>query len=194
MQQKNRRRLRWLAAICCTWLFIHLLYITIDGLNDYHGKAGVAIILGNQVNADGTLSPWLQGRVDKALALYRAGQVEHIFASGGIGTKEDNYYPEGDAMKNYLVLKGVPPAAITADNKGQNTYLTAVNFIAWNASHHYTTAIAVSQFSHITRIKYILHKKGFKTVYSASSDRFTFADIIGALREVPALYKYMIFY
>ncbi|HTL07257.1 MAG TPA: YdcF family protein [Chitinophagaceae bacterium] len=170
------------------------MYISIDGLQDYHGKAGVAIILGNHVNGDGTLSPWLQGRVDKAIALYRAGQVEHIFASGGIGTKEDNYYPEADAMKNYMLAKGIPAAAITADNKGQNTYLTAVNFIAWNASHHYSNAIAVSQFYHITRIKYILHKKGFARVYSASSDRFHLSDLVGLLREVPALYKYMLKY
>ncbi len=197
MQQKNKPRFRWvkrIAAILALWVIVHIIYISADGLQDYKGKAGVAVVLGNQVHADGTLSVWLQGRVDKALALYKAGKVEKIFASGGIGVQADGYYPEGTAMKTYLVAHGVPDSAIVADNAGQNTYLTARNFIAWNANHHYTSVTVVSQFYHITRIKYIFHKLGYATVHSASSDKYSKSDIIATLREVPALYKYMLVY
>ncbi len=197
MLQKNKLRVRWvkrIAAILVLWVTIHIIYIAVDGLRDYNGKSDVAVILGNQVHADGTLSVWLQGRVDKALALYKAGKVEKIFASGGIGAKADGYYPEGTAMKKYLVAHGVPDSVIVADNAGQNTYLTARNFIAWNANHHYTSVTVVSQFYHITRIKYIFHKLGFANVHSASSDQYSKTDIVGTLREVPAFYKYMMVY
>ncbi len=198
MLQKNRKpfKRKWfkrIAVFLLLWLVIHVIYISIDGLNDYKGKADVAIILGNAVYADGRLSSWLQGRVDKALELYKQGRVKKIFASGGI-SKDDGGYPEGDAMKQYLIQHGVPADDIIADNLGQNTFLTAKNFIEWNKNYHYTSAIAVSQFYHITRTKYIIRKLGFTNVYNAASNKYSSKDIIGTLREVPAFYKYVLVY
>ncbi len=181
-------------VVLLLWCCIHLIYITIDGTRQFKGTADVAIVLGNEVYADGRLSSWLQGRVDVALLLYRQGRVKKIFASGGIGTKKDGFYPEGNAMKAYLQQQGVPAADIIADNRGQNTFLTAEDFIAWNKTNQYQSAVIVSQFYHITRSKYILRKLGFKNVYSAASEKYTVNDIIGTVREVPAFYKYLFFY
>ena len=188
------RRVKWIALLLLCWIVIHVVYICIDGCRDYQGRAGVAIILGNHVFADGRLSPWLKGRVDKALQVYRQGRVKKIFASGGISKNPEGDYPEGDAMKNYLVQQGVPEGDIIADNEGVNSYSTAKNFIAWNQSQHYSDAIIVSQFYHITRCKYIMRKLGFTHVYSAASEKYFLNDIAGTLREVPALYKYMLVY
>src|ERR1700738_4285333 len=82
-----------ITGLLLVWIIIHIIYITVDGFNNYKGKADVAIILGNTVYANGSLSAWLQGRVDKALALYKEGKVKKIFASGGIGTQENGRYP-----------------------------------------------------------------------------------------------------
>ncbi len=188
---------RWVkrtALFLLAWIIIHVIYISIDGFRDYAGSADVAIILGNHVFADGSLSPWLKGRVDKALDLYRQGRVKKIFASGGISENIAGSYPEGDAMKSYLEQQGVPPVDIIADNKGVNSYFTAKNFIEWNQSQHYRNAIIVSQFYHITRCKYIMRKLGFMNVYSAASEKYAVNDALGALREVPAFYKYMLVY
>lgn len=185
------KRTIWL-AIC--WLLVHVIYITADGFHDYKGTADVAIILGNRVYADGSLSSWLQGRVDKALELYKHKKVKKIYASGGISTKEDGGQAEGDAMKAYLVKQGVPEADVIADNHGQNTYLTAKDFMEWNSTQHFTSVIIVSQFYHITRSKYILRKQGMKNVSSVSSDVYSWKDIMGTIREIPAFYKYAILY
>jgi len=199
MLQKIKRlfKHRWFKRVTLfllVWAGIHIIYITIDGLCSFKGHADIAIVLGNRVFKDGSLSTWLQGRVDEALVLYRAGRVKKIFASGGIGTNEDGNYPEGDAMKKYLLQHGVPTSDIIADNKGQNTFLTAKDFIAWNETRHYTSAVVVSQFYHITRSKYILRKLGFKNVYSAASEKYSWNDVVGTLREVPAFYKYLLMY
>jgi vancomycin permeability regulator SanA len=188
------RRLKRAGWFILIWIVIHIVFITVDGLIDYKGKADVAIILGNAVYADGSLSPWLKGRVDAALELYRQHRVKKIFASGGLGTDESRHFPEGDAMRNYLVKEGVPAADIIVDNAGVNTYFTAKNFIAWNQSQHDSTAIVVSQFYHITRSKYIMQKLGFEQVYGVASTDYTWRDIIGTLREVPAFYKYLLVY
>jgi vancomycin permeability regulator SanA len=199
MLQKIKRPVtyKWVKRITLFllfWVLIHVVYITIDGLSNYKGNADVAIILGNTVFKNDSLSPWLQGRVDAALVLYKEGKVKKIYASGGISKDIDGNYPEGNAMKKYLLQHGVPDADVIADNDGQNTFLTARDFIAWNETHQYRSAIVVSQFYHVTRSKYILRKLGFKNVYGASSVKYQWNDIVGTLREVPAFYKYMLVY
>ena len=176
------------------WIIIHACYITYDGLPEFKGKADVAVVLGNRVFADGSLSSWLRGRVDKALALYKEGRVKKIFVSGGISTIEDGGYPEGDAMRDYLIRNGVPATDIITDNAGINTYYTAKNFIDWNHDQHYSSVVVVSQFFHITRTKYIFKKLGYQKLYSASSDFYRINDLVGLLREVPAFYKYLLLY
>ena len=64
MLQKIKRFIKnkWfkrIAGFLLAWIIIHVTFITIDGLNDYNGKADVAVILGNMVQSDGRLSGWL---------------------------------------------------------------------------------------------------------------------------------------
>lgn len=190
----GNKLVKWPLIILSLWIITHVVYISIDGFKNYGGKADVAVILGNKVDADGSLSPWLKGRVDKALELYKKGRVKKIFASGGISAVDEGSYPEGDAMKEYLIAKGVPAEDIIADNKGENTYLTARSFKEWNRYEDFQSAIIVSQFYHMTRAKYAFKEVGFDNVYSVASDHFTWRDIISTLREVPAFYKYLFMY
>jgi vancomycin permeability regulator SanA len=184
----------WPALILFLWVVLHLAYIIVDGTRDYAGSADVAVILGNRVFPDGSMSSWLKGRVDKALELYRQGRVRKIYASGGYYPEEEGVHREGDVMKAYLIAQGVKDSDVVADNQGQNSYLTAVDFLKWNQGQHFNSVIVVSQFYHITRCKYIFHKMGATQVYGASSDSCTWSDIIPTLREVPAFYKYLLAY
>src|ERR1700741_682786 len=106
MEKRNRRSrfLRFIRIsfwIGISWFLLHAIFITIDGLNDSEGSGDIAIVLGNRVFADGSLAFWTQGRVDKALELYREGKVRKIFVSGGLGVED--HYPEGKGMKEYLL-------------------------------------------------------------------------------------------
>ena len=83
------------------------------------------IILGCKIRKDGSLTPLLQGRVDKALE-FRNMQLEEtnkdlvFIPSGGKGN--DEVIAEGEAIKNYLVSKGIKPKNIIVENKSKNTY------------------------------------------------------------------------
>ena len=191
--RKIVRVLRFPLALFLAWLLLHLAYISYDGLHEYTGRADVAIVLGNRVDADSSLSPVLQGRVDRALLLYQQGRVGKIMVSGGLGL-DAGKVPEGLAMRRYLLRKGVPAEVIIEDNGGANTYLTAKDFLALNDSLHFSSAIVVSSFYHITRSKYILRKLGFRDPHGASSDVFFTGDLVGLLREFPAFYKYWLYY
>lgn len=189
----KRRYWKLVAGVIVLWVVVHCLWVTIDGMNDHVEKGGVAVVLGNHVYKDGTLASWTQGRVDKALELYKARLVDKIFVSGGISRQSN--YPEGTAMKQYLLDHGVPDSAVISDNEGVNSYHTAINFLEWNKAHNYQSVVVVSQFYHITRCKYIIRKMGFNgEIEQASSDRYSIKDVVGLLREMPAFYKYMIVY
>ncbi|HWB92991.1 MAG TPA: hypothetical protein VG605_14105 [Puia sp.] len=85
MSSKKRRRWRIVTGAVAAWFLLHMVYITVDGLHTYRGHADIAIVLGNRVEADGRLSPVLEGPVLRALALYREGRVPRIMVSGGKG-------------------------------------------------------------------------------------------------------------
>lgn len=184
-------KLRIAALIFLAWFFLHCLWVVKDGMRGFTSQADVAIVLGSTVFSDGSVSPWLQGRVDAALDLYRNHQVKKIFVSGGIGTSD---YPEGDGMHHYLLQQGVPDSAIVVDNYGNNSYLTAKNFLSWNQTAQYQSAVVVTSYYHVTRCKYIMSKLGFPAAGSACSKYRAAKDWWGLVREFPALYKYWLVY
>lgn len=83
------------------------------------------IILGCQIRKDGTLTPLLRGRVDRAIKfrnkqLEKTGKDLIFIPSGGKGRYE--IISEADAMKNYLISKGIKEENILVENKSKNTY------------------------------------------------------------------------
>ena len=82
------------------------------------------IILGCYFRPDGTLSPLLRGRVDKALEFWRRQEAEtglraKLIPSGGQGANEP--ISEAEAMARYLRSQGVPEEDILKEEHSVNT-------------------------------------------------------------------------
>jgi len=168
------------------WFLIHSIYITIDGLNDKQTNADVAIVLGNKVNEDGTLSERLKARLDKSLELFNQKRVGTIIVSGGLG--KEGFW-EGKKMKEYLVENKIPADKILVDNFGNDTEKTVENSIRMMDSMDFKNAISVSQYFHQTRTKKLFRKKGLENIESASPDYFELRDFYSIFREFVAYYK-----
>ena len=83
------------------------------------------IILGCKVKNDGSLTPILKGRVDKALEFAKEQKEKNgkdmIFvASGGKG--EDESISEAEAMKKYLLNNSINEKNIIVEDKSINTF------------------------------------------------------------------------
>lgn len=83
------------------------------------------IILGCGLRKDGTPTPLLKGRIDRALAFYseqkaKTGRELTFVASGGQGPDEAN--PESLAIKNYLMEQGVPEERIVEEDRSRDTF------------------------------------------------------------------------
>lgn len=167
------------------WFVAHSLYITINGLSDNGKKADLAVILGNKVNEDGTLSERLEKRMESGVSLYRQHRVKKILVSGGLG--KEGFY-EGDRMKEYLVSKGIPDSLIIVDNKGNNTRATVENTIKLKQRLGFSSLIVVSQYFHVTRTKKLFKDKDLHNVSSVSPLYFEWRDLYSIVREFGAYY------
>lgn len=87
--------------------------IAVDGLTQRPVVADMAVVPGNTVYPDGTLSPRLKARLDAALTLYKSASCTFIFVSGCTGKEGVD---EAAAMKAYLVSLGVPDEKIIQDS------------------------------------------------------------------------------
>lgn len=81
--------------------------------------APVALVLGTKVGPDGTPSPFLTGRLELARRLFDAGKVRVILVSGDNMNAD---YNEPDAMRRWLVDRGVPADKVVLDHAGFDTY------------------------------------------------------------------------
>ncbi len=83
------------------------------------------LILGCQIKKDGTLTPLLKGRADRAIEFARmqkeASGKDVIFVPSG-GKGPDEILPEAQAIRSYLVHAGIPEARILTEDGSVNTY------------------------------------------------------------------------
>ncbi len=65
-------------------------------------------------------------RIVNALQLYKAGIIKNILISGGTGRIDQEVgFPEAAALKEFLLLAGVPEAAIILETEANNTHENA---------------------------------------------------------------------
>ncbi|MBQ6678773.1 MAG: YdcF family protein [Lachnospiraceae bacterium] len=83
------------------------------------------IILGCRMRQDGSPTPLLRGRIERAIAFYRkqledTGKECFFVTSGGRGKGE--VMSESACMKQYLLSQGIPERLIIEEDRSTNTY------------------------------------------------------------------------
>ena len=145
----------------------------------------VALVLGAQVNPDGTPSAFLAARLDLAKRLYDAGLIEMIIVSG------DHLAPEFDepaAMRNYLINAGLPTEKVIADPGGFDTYESCLRA---KRVFNLSQLIIVTQSYHVVRAVATCRALGVDAtgVGDNSARQHTIAWWRGAIRDQLACLK-----
>jgi len=135
-------------------------YITDAG---HAPEAEAILVLGARVYSETRVSPMLNDRLEAGLALYEAGKAPKIIVSGDNGQEE---YDEVNAMKRFLVDRGVPPEDIFMDHAGFSTYESLYRA---RAIFGVKKAIVVTQGYHLTRAVYVGRALGVEA-YGVASD------------------------
>ncbi len=115
----HRRWLNVTAALVFAWVLAVSLFLAGVGVADtarYDERA--VIVLGAAVHGD-ELSRTLAGRLDRAVEYHRRNPAALVVVTGGQGAQED--LPEGEAMRAYLVARGIPGASIVVEDRAAST-------------------------------------------------------------------------
>lgn len=182
-----RQLIKRLIYLLLLWFVIHQIVFITDGLTDENSKADIAVIYGNTVHEDGTLSERLKARLDRGIELYRDSLADVLFVSGGLG--KEGFY-EGNKMQEYLLQKGIPAEKIAVDNQGNTTKQTTLNFIKQFGKEK--SIVVVSQYHHISRAKLAFRKAGVKNITGAHADYFEIRDCYACIREFFGYYSYLL--
>ena len=195
MKTKNKKK--WIktllvaaAFVLALALFFLFVQLYIDGVAapyivtaDSAVEADAVIVLGALVYADERPSPVLEDRLLYAYELYTTGKAKKIIVSGDHGRKD---YDEVNAMKEYLVQKGVPEADIFLDHAGFDTYDSMIR--ARDIFGVKTLHISTQNF-HIRRAIYIARRLGIEAYGYASPDKPSYGMARLNLRESLAKIK-----
>ena len=147
--------------------------------------APVGLVLGAQVEADGSPSVFLTARLELARRLFQSGKVRVLLLSGDHMNWD---YDEPEAMRRWLVAHGVPNQALVLDYAGFDTYDSCARAVRVFGVHQ---AIVVTQTFHLPRAVTLCRRLGLDAsgVGDDSVRQFRGPWLQGSVREYGASLK-----
>ena len=141
------------------------------------------VILGCQVQSDGSPCDMLEDRLKRGVALYTQGIVPKILVSGDHGTQG---YDEVNAMKRYVLDAGIPSEDVFMDHAGFSTYESI-----YRAKEIFCAKkiLVVTQEYHLYRALYIAQGLGIEAYGVAADYREYSGQLYRDVREALARVK-----
>lgn len=120
-----------------------------QGDRDERRPADAIVVMG-AAQYDGRPSPVFAARIDHAIDLFQSGFAPYLIVTGG--KAEGDRTTEAASARDYAIARGVPEAAILAEDESRTT-LTSVRRVAdLMAARDLSTAVFVSDPSHMLRV------------------------------------------
>lgn len=104
-------------ALLFVYLYLYLYVSKFDNHKESQQQREVGIVLGAAL-WNGVPSPALKERCNKAMELFRRGQVKYLLLSGGLESEQRS---EAVAMQQYLVEHGIPKDRLLLEDQSTDT-------------------------------------------------------------------------
>ena len=139
----------------------------------------VGLLLGTSPKGRrGGINSFFYHRIDAAVALYEAGKVDRFIISGA---KKGLDYDEPQAMREALVVRGVPDSILVLDGQG---FHTIESIMRAKEVFGVDTLTIISQEFHNRRSLYMAKRNGLDAIaYNAANTTILRWRIIMFLRE-----------
>ncbi|MCR8641643.1 YdcF family protein [Paenibacillus sp. N1-5-1-14] len=150
--KKIMKKLAWSALIVIILAgayFGIMSYKVMSTWKNAHGKPSDCMIVLGAAVWDGKPSPAMRERLDIAIQVYNEKLSEFIIVSGGKGADEE--ISEAEAMKTYLVDKGIPASNVILEDQSRNTFENLSNSKKIMEDHQFENAILVTHGFHALR-------------------------------------------
>lgn len=161
------------------------------GLKSAPQKSDAVMVLGCRIYGE-TPSPFLIGRIDRALELYNEGFGRYIIVTGGMGPGEA--ITESEASKRYLISKGISEDKIIMEDKSTSTMENLIYSKEKIKENNIGSVVIVSNKYHLKRASLMAKKVGINASFSGVFlSRHKSYEISGFFREILALGKFYVF-
>jgi uncharacterized SAM-binding protein YcdF (DUF218 family) len=171
------------------------LFIIIEGTIIYYSSreakpdADYLIVLGAQVRGM-TITKSLKKRLDTAAGYLEDSPKTIVIVSGGQGPGED--VPEAEAMKRYLITKGIDETRIIMEDQSTNTEEN-IRFSRKLMKGDNPTAVVVTNGFHIFRSLSIAKKQGLSGAQGLAAPSDKILVINYYIREAAGVLKDFLF-
>lgn len=159
---------RWALRLGGAAVAVLVVYVAVIGWQvvrtadaDERGEADAIVVLG-AAQYDGTPSPALAARLDRALELYREGLAPTIVLTGA--KQPDDRFTEAFAGYRYLAEAGVPGDALVIVDDGSSTYDSLAAAQRVLRDHHAERVLLVSDPYHSRRLQGIAAELGMEAL------------------------------
>ena len=159
-----------LAGIVC-WVGLALAVFIKEEITPEPGQADCIIVLGAKVNPQGEPSTSLLRRLEKALECYEDGLAPVVIVCGAQG--RDEPCTEAEAMKKWLVERGVPEGAVIEEDRSTSTEENLANAKAIMEENGFKTCIVTTNAYHLTRAMWIAEDTGLDAQGAAALNNIT---------------------
>ena len=188
----RRLRIAALALLLCAVLLAGIvLGLVINGAGGtLRAEPTMVMVLGAQVRSYGP-GPMLASRLDTALDYLNANPNLPVLVSGGQGP--DEHMTEAEAMRDYLVARGIAPERIIIEPDSHNTAQNLTLSKAVLESLGYDLAeehiLIISNDFHLYRADFLARRHGYNCSTHPAPSVGGDATLRSYIREIPAVLK-----
>jgi len=156
MRSRVTAALAVLVLLVAGWAAI-VTDVVVTGAREGAAPADAIAVLG-AAQYNGRPSPVFRARLDKAAALFRAGDAPVVLVTGGIGNRDT--VSEAEVGRRYLVVHGLPPDAVTALPPSATTVASVTQLGAWFRGRPGRRVVLVSDAFHLLRLRILARRQG----------------------------------
>lgn len=150
--------------------------------------ADYLVVLGAGLH-NGAVPPVLAERLNQAISCWQLNTDARIIVTGGILRNEN--ISEAQAMKEYLVERGVPSAAVILEDRALNTWQNLKNCaqIIHQQNLQRVKVVVITSSFHVLRTRNYLHRLGFEWIIVPSNTPWSLQpltvtrDYLGIIRD-----------
>ena len=110
----------------------------------------VAVVLGNRINDDGTMSALMRARLEMTIKVYKLFSPSKIILSGGVANKKVNM-SEAKMMYDYLIENDVPSEVLVLEDKSLTTKQNAELSVPLAVEMGATELLLLTSTEHMSR-------------------------------------------
>lgn len=184
----------WALVILAIAYALLIGFVAVSGYaNPPTGREQAILVLGAGLRRDQP-STLLRYRLDKAYEYAAAHPDMLVVTSGGQG--RDEWVPEGQAMRDYLIAKGLGPERVIAENRSTSTeenFLFSLDLLKERGMSEAIPIVYVSNSFHCYRAGEYARRAGFTSVTSLPASTPWRSVLPCYLREALALAYYWVF-